>query len=121
MIVIRGNNVFPSALEAIFRQFEEIAEFQIHMIDVGALSQVRIVIEPAQGAAADQLPQRVSRRLQDSLHFHAEVQVVAPGTLPRPEMKSRRIGPPVGSPPDSCGWGRMKAMRRTSCWRGRRF
>jgi phenylacetate-CoA ligase len=91
MIVIRGSNVFPSALEAIFRQFDEIAEFQIQVIDVGALAQVRIVIEPAQGAAADHLPRRVSRQLQDTLHFHADVQVVEPGTLPRPEMKSRRI------------------------------
>lgn len=92
MFIIRGNNVFPSAVEAVLRQFSEIAEFRILVRDEGALAQVRLEVEPlANGIHSGDLAERVGRAVQSTLSFRADVATVAPGTLPRFEMKARRF------------------------------
>ena len=92
MFIVRGNNVFPTAVEAVLRRFTEIAEFRVHVHENGTLSQVRLEIEPT--AQAEDLPalcQRVSHTLQAALSFRAEVVAVSAGTLPRFDMKARRF------------------------------
>jgi phenylacetate-CoA ligase len=90
MFIVRGNNVFPSAIEGVMRQFPQVAEFRIHVVEDGWLTQVRIEIEPASGAS-DDLSAQVARAIQTALSFRTDVQQVAPGTLPRFEMKSKRF------------------------------
>lgn len=92
MFIVRGNNVFPTAVEAVLRRFPEIAEFRVHVHENGTLTQVRVEIEPApqiENLAA--LCQRVLHTLQAALSFRAEVAAVPVGTLPRFEMKARRF------------------------------
>lgn len=92
MFIVRGNNVFPSALEAVLRQFPQIAEYRVHISDAGAMSEVRIEVEPQGGAAAiDLLLERVGGAIQSALCFRVEIRSVPPGTLPRFEMKARRF------------------------------
>ncbi len=92
MFIVRGNNVFPAAIEAVIRRFDEVAEYNIEVSQNGALAQVKLKLEPMpiviDGAA---LAERVGRALQSTLSFKAEVQLVAPGSLPRFEMKSKRF------------------------------
>lgn len=99
MFIVRGNNVFPTAIEAVLRRFPEVAEFRLNVLENGALTQVRLEIEPADGIdnpAA--LCERVAGTLQAALSFRAEVQAVAAGSLPRFEMKARRFVRLKGSP-----------------------
>jgi len=92
MFIVRGNNVFPTAVEAVLRRFPEIAEFRVNIVENGALTEVRLEIEPPADCADPRgLCDRVSRTLQASLSFRAEVEAVAPGTLPRFEMKAKRF------------------------------
>ena len=77
MIHLRGNNVYPSALEALLRRFPEVAEY-------------RVEVEAVNGGGAG-LVERVDRAIRDELLFRAEVRLVAPGSLPRFEMKARRF------------------------------
>jgi len=91
MVVVRGNNVFPSAIEAILREFAEIAEFQIEILENDTLSQVTLRVEPQRTASVDHLAARITHRLQDALSFRAQVEMVAPDSLPRFEMKARRV------------------------------
>ena len=92
MFIVRGNNVFPTAIESILRRFPEVAEFRVEAYDDASLTQVRIDLEPAPGASngAD-LAQRVGHALQNALSFRAEIRTVSPGTLPRFEMKAKRF------------------------------
>jgi phenylacetate-CoA ligase len=92
MFIVRGNNVFPTAVEAVIRRFAEVAEFRVTVSGHDALAQVTIEIEPLVNSAdpAD-LARRVSRAVQEALSFRADVNAVAPGTLPRFDMKSRRF------------------------------
>ncbi|HWE03955.1 MAG TPA: AMP-binding protein [Tepidisphaeraceae bacterium] len=92
MFIVRGNNVFPTAVEAVLRRFDELAEFRCTIDQTAVLTQVRIEVEPnATCAAPDLLADRVNQALQQALHFRADVAVVAAGALPRFELKGRRF------------------------------
>jgi phenylacetate-CoA ligase len=92
MFIVRGNNVFPTAVEAVLRRFPEVAEFRLNVLEDGALTQVRLEVEPT-GETADPrgLCERVANTLQASLSFRAEVSAVPVGSLPRFEMKAKRF------------------------------
>jgi phenylacetate-CoA ligase len=89
MIHVRGNNVYPAALENVLRRFAEIAEYRITIDRSAALTAVRIELEAANAGA--ELDKRVTQAIRDELLFRPDVSIVPPGTLPRFEMKGRRI------------------------------
>ncbi len=91
MIVLRGNNVHPSAIQTILHRFAEVAEYRIEVDRAGALPVLRIDVEahpPHDGGA---VAVRVAQAVRDELLFRAEVRAVAPGSLPRFEHKARRV------------------------------
>jgi len=91
MLLIRGNNVFPSAIENIVRGFDEVAEFRIVVDKRGALTELCVEIEPRSGQAAKTLTERVKSEVRDRLNFRATVVLAQPGSLPRFEMKAKRL------------------------------
>jgi phenylacetate-CoA ligase len=91
MIHIRGNNLYPSALEAVLRKFGEVAEYRVVIAQRDEMAEVRISVEPVSEAAGHHLAERVAQKIRQELLFRAEVEVVAQGSLPRFEMKARRI------------------------------
>jgi len=91
MVVIRGNNVFPAAVEAIVRAFPEIVEFQMEVHEVASMTELHLRIEAGDGVAASDLVDRVATHVQDRLHFRPTVSAAPPGSLPRFDMKARRL------------------------------
>jgi phenylacetate-CoA ligase len=94
MFVIRGNNIFPSAIEALLRGIPEVAEFQIELSASGTLTEMKLIVEPRpviSPALVSQLPEQIGRRMQDTLNFRCRVEMAPGGTLPRFEMKARRV------------------------------
>ena len=91
MIHLRGNNVHPSALEAVIRRFPEVAEYRVEVDVTGPLVVLRVQVEPVAAAAGPELAERVGRAIRDELLFRADVAPVTPGSLPRFEMKAQRI------------------------------
>ena len=92
MLFIRGNNVYPAAIEALVRQVPGIAEFEGIVSRKGAMTELTVRIEPEPGhsEAADRIAQALQELIRDRLHFRATVLPVAPGTLPRWELKANR-------------------------------
>ena len=90
MIHLRGNNVHLSALEGVIRRFPEVAEYRLEVDQTRALADLRIKIEPATENASD-LAERIGQTIRDEFLFRAEVVLVPMGSLPRFEMKARRI------------------------------
>jgi phenylacetate-CoA ligase len=86
MLVIRGVNVFPSAVENIIKSFPEVVEHRLTVNREGNLDMLSIEIE-------DQLssPARVAQELHVRLGLRIRVQEVPVGTLPRFEGKARRV------------------------------
>jgi len=91
MLHLRGNNLYPSAIEAVIRRFPAVVEFRITVDKSGPLADLGIEIESAGPEAAGDLRDAVGRAIRDELLFRAAVVVVPPGTLPRYEMKAKRV------------------------------
>jgi phenylacetate-CoA ligase len=91
MIHLRGNNVYPAALEAVVRRFPEVTEFRMVVDQTGPLADLRLEIEPDPAIDASILGEAVGRAIRDELLFRVDVVAVAPGALPRFELKARRI------------------------------
>ncbi len=91
MLIIRGNNVFPSTIEGIIRSFEEVAEYRLHVYKAASLTELDIEVEPQPDAKPDRLAERLAIAVRDQLHFRPVVRLAAPGTLPRFEMKAKRV------------------------------
>jgi phenylacetate-CoA ligase len=87
MLIVRGVNVFPTAIEAIVRRFP-VEEFQIEVFRDGELDEARVLLEIEGGDAA---AGRVQAALRASLGIRLQVASVAPGSLPRFELKARRV------------------------------
>jgi phenylacetate-CoA ligase len=86
MVTVRGVNVFPSAIEAIVRRFDEVGEYRVELARVREMDELRCVIE-APAAVAD----RVGAAIHRELGIRCLVEAVAAGTLPRFEMKAKRF------------------------------
>jgi phenylacetate-CoA ligase len=91
MVVVRGVNFFPGAVEEIIRQTGGVAEFRVRVAHVRALAELSVEIEPLPDCAD---PRALARRLESAFDnafaLRVPVTPVAPGSLPRFEMKARR-------------------------------
>jgi phenylacetate-CoA ligase len=93
MLIVRGVNVFPSAVAIVLNSFSELSgEFQIVLRSSGPLDRLPIEAELAVGhAPAPRLGTRIEKAIRDSTGASANVNLVGPGSLPRTEGKARRI------------------------------
>ncbi len=91
MLVVRGNNLYPVAIEALLRSIPGVGEFRCTVAANGPMQSLRIEVEPRAPDATAALGERVSRAFQDRFLLRADVVLVPPGTLPRFEMKARRF------------------------------
>ncbi len=91
MVVVRGVNVYPAAIEDVLRGCDGLAEYRVEIDTHHALPELKIQIEPSlnhQDPTA--LEQRVKTALSNALGLSIPVSTVLCGTLPRFEMKARR-------------------------------
>lgn len=91
MVIVRGVNVYPSTVEEILRRFSDLAEYQVHVTKAAALAELRIELEPADRCAdVARLKANVRQALETAFNLRIPVETVAPGSLPRFEMKAKR-------------------------------
>jgi phenylacetate-CoA ligase len=91
MIHVRGNNLYPTAIEAIIRRFPDVVEYRLVVDHTGSLADLRIEVEPAPGTDGTALADAVGRAVRDDLLFRVEVLPAPCGSLPRYEMKAKRV------------------------------
>lgn len=91
MIHVRGNNLYPTAIESVIRRFPGIVEFRLLLDQRGPLADLGIEVEPSDPDTGPVLADAVARAIRDELLFRVAVTAVPPGTLPRFEMKARRL------------------------------
>ncbi len=99
MFVVRGVNVYPSAIESIVREHPEIVEFRARVSRHVGTAELGLEIE-----VRDADPQGIAAALAANLHRRLNLRVVIttaePGSLPRFELKARRFvfdDPPTAS------------------------
>src|SRR5205807_4164835 len=88
MVVIRGMNVFPAAIEQIVRESSEIGEFRITFYtDPAAMDEVKVEVELAQPGQA----RAIQARLRQRLGLRVRIVPLKPGILPVQTGKARRV------------------------------
>jgi phenylacetate-CoA ligase len=90
MVVVRGVNIFPSAIEGVLREFPEVSEFRIEVYSNRAMVELRVLLDPQPGTESG-LAERVGHRLNDRLLLRVPCELVPAGSLPRFELKARRV------------------------------
>ncbi len=86
MLVVRGVNIFPSAVDAVVRAIPEVGEYRVHVTRNGAMTELAIEIESDDATSAS----RLAAKLTESFTLRIPVTRVISGTLPRFELKARR-------------------------------
>lgn len=89
MAVIRGVNIYPSAVENVIRRFPEVAEFQVEQRMVDGMDEVEVILE-LQPDAHESIVERVGERLRDSFSLRIPVRLAPQGSLPRFDFKAKR-------------------------------
>lgn len=94
MLVVRGINIFPGAIDDIVRSFPEVVEYRLTLTKNASLDVLKLEIEDHLGD-----PERVARELHLRLGLRVDVATVPLGSLPRFEGKGRRVVDRRLSPP----------------------
>jgi phenylacetate-CoA ligase len=99
MLIVLGVNVFPSAIKDIVTGFypKTTGELQIVLDQPGPLVKppLKIVMEFGNGSPdLVELKEKVEAKIRSLLNVQARVELVAPGTLPRFEMKEQLVQRP---------------------------
>jgi phenylacetate-CoA ligase len=86
MVIVRGVNLYPSAVDAVVKTVPEIVEYRVEITQRGALPEIEVKIESADDTAA----KRLERALAAAFSLRIPVTRVAAHSLPRFELKARR-------------------------------
>jgi len=86
MVVVRGVNLFPSAVDAVVCSVPEIDEYCVRISRRGALAEVAVEVESQEEGAAE----RLARAFSAAFALRIPVTRVAAHALPRFNFKARR-------------------------------
>lgn len=88
MVVIRGMNVYPSAIEETVRRVSGRGEYRVTFYsELSGMDEIKLEVELAEGEGARCLQEL----MRHQLGLRVRVVPVAPGTLPQHEGKVRRV------------------------------
>jgi phenylacetate-CoA ligase len=96
MFTIRGENVYPSEVDAVMNQLAGYGgEHRIVISREGTMDELLIRIEATtalhEANGGSRLHDDAAKALQRMLGLRAKVEIVAPGTFPRTDFKARRV------------------------------
>jgi phenylacetate-CoA ligase len=90
MLIVRGVNIYPTAIEAIVRSYPQVEEFAVEVYKAEEMDQLDIKVE-----VIDENPQAVVETLtRDAAHrlgLRVGVTLVPAESLPRFELKAQRV------------------------------
>jgi phenylacetate-CoA ligase len=88
MFTVRGVNLFPSQVEDIVRRYPQVVEFVLEHRRERRMDEVALLLETA---SSEFTTERLEADLRQALGVRLECRIVQRGTLPRSELKSRRL------------------------------
>lgn len=97
MIIIKGTNIFPAMLEEMVKRCPELGnEFMILLDEINGVYELILQVEPNgpttfSPEAEEGVKNKLVEMVRDNLRIRPVVQVMAPGSLPRFEAKSKRV------------------------------
>ncbi len=94
LINLRGIKFFPTQIEKAVRAIPELGdEFQIVLTsrDSDGMDVMKVVVEHADHGPASALTEQVAAAVRLEIEVRADIEVVAPDTLPKTEFKAKRV------------------------------
>jgi phenylacetate-CoA ligase len=88
MVIVRGVNLYPAAVDAVVRTVAGVREYQVEVDQRSTLPEIIVRFESAQPELDPTT--ELARHLRAAFQMRIEVRKVPPGTLPVFEMKARR-------------------------------
>lgn len=88
MFTVRGVNLYPSQVEDIVRRHASVTEFVLEYRRIRQMDEVSLLVEIA---GPDTSTERLEADLRQALGVRLGCRVVPTGTLPRSELKSKRL------------------------------
>lgn len=90
MVVIRGINIYPSSIEAIVREYNDVIEFQINYYTKSDMDQIKVLLE-IDSQKSEAIQKEIELKLRERIGLRIETEIVEPNFLPRFSMKAKRI------------------------------
>lgn len=87
MVVVRGVNIYPSAIEAVVRSCDGIGEYQVEVDQRGAMPEISLTIENTTDVSKGE---ELETKLRSVFSMRIPVGAAAPGSLPVFEVKAKR-------------------------------
>jgi len=98
MLIIRGVNVFPSQIESVLMEMDQVEpHYQLVVDREGTLDTLTIMVEVGEGLFSDEvkhllnLEKKLSKNIKEYLGVSAKVKLVEPKTIARSEGKAVRV------------------------------
>ena len=89
MVVVRGVNVYPSAVEEIVRSVGGVAEYRVEINQADTLTEMSVEVEP-EAAGDENLAKRLAIAFQENLSLRVPIRLAKLNSLPRFELKAKR-------------------------------
>ncbi len=91
MLIVRGVNIYPSAIDDLMRGLSEIVEYQVKVRRRGSLDELLVQVETPPGEPFEPVEQALHRAFRSRLDIRVAVARAEAGSLPRYELKARRF------------------------------
>jgi len=86
MLIVRGVNVYPSALADVLHRFPDVAEYKVIVTREGSMDEIALQVECPSAMISE-----IQEELHVALNLRIPIEAVALGTLPRFELKAKRV------------------------------
>ena len=90
MVIVRGVNVYPSAIEHILRSVDGVAEYQVITTTSEEMAELSLRVEPTSEDIGQVLTNEIEMAIRGSLGLRVPVEIAPPDSLPRFELKAKR-------------------------------
>ncbi len=86
MLIVRGVNIYPSALADVLHRFPEVTEYRVVVTQAGSMDEIALQVECPAALVAD-----IQEELRIAFDLRVPVETVPQGSLPRFELKAQRV------------------------------
>ena len=90
MLIVRGVNLYPSAVDDLIRAVPSIVEYEVEIRSVAGMHDLLIKLEIQDGGVFSRVENAVLEAFRSRLNIRVSVEQAASGSLPRYEFKARR-------------------------------
>ena len=90
MVVIRGVNIYPSAIDSVISEYVDISEYRVVVRDERSMKEIQVLVNIRTNSEDDELILKIEDKLKSVFSLRIPVKNVKNEELERFEFKARR-------------------------------